>query len=196
MFYEALDDALGELEDIYEDLKVQLDDIILDEEKLANAYTDLDVLRGAAISKIMDIDPYTLENPIDYLETVIADSDSLTAQQVAAIETDFELQEDEGLEKIVTDISESTTEAELKAIQEKAIKAGIIMSMEYKFKKGILTKLDIGMRVKSNGKNKYSTIYIKSGKRSMWNSQLVWRLDENGKAVDFDDNRCQMIRVK
>ena len=197
IYYEALDNALDELEHVFEDLSLSLDNMISDEEKRQNAQIDLEVIKGETVTKIMELDPLSAENPIKTLESIVLDSDTITAEQVAAIETVYEIQQEEdGLETIISDVSESTTEAELKAIQERAIKAGITMSMEYKYKKGVLTKLDIGMRVKSNGKNKFSSIYIKAGKRSMWNSQIIWRVDENGKAIDFDDNRCQMIKIK
>lgn len=82
-------------------------------------------------------------------------------------------------------INSSTTEEDLKKIMSEAEKAGIRMSYTARIKRNMVRKLHMHLTLTRDGSKMQRRINVYSGKGNNFTTNVAWRVDEEGKAVDF-----------
>lgn len=92
-------------------------------------------------------------------------------------------------------ISQSSTEEDLIKIQEDAIKYGVDINYTVIFKNDKIKKLDMQVQInKTNARDITDYIYIENGKKESFSLNVVWRIDDNNKAVDLNGKGRSLCR--
>jgi hypothetical protein len=92
-------------------------------------------------------------------------------------------------------ISQSSTEEDLIKIQEDAIKYGVDINYTVTFKNDRIKKMDMQIAINKSGSRDITDyIYIDNGKKESFSLNVVWRVDQNNKAVDLNGKGRYMCR--
>lgn len=119
---------------------------------------------------------------------IIADESEMiipvqNAKQEDSLEIEYELQKFK--------LTKSTTEEELLEFKKKAENAGIQFNYKVKYRNGYIKMVNLTMIIKSEtGKDIKDQFYYKGVRFSDFTYLLQWRVDEKGKAIDFNGNGC------
>lgn len=85
-------------------------------------------------------------------------------------------------------ITEKTSEEEIKEIQEKAEKAGIVFAYKVRYRKGIIKKLTIAMLILDEGITRAKKEKVMTLNSSSFSISFGWQVDQNGTAIDLLDS--------
>ena len=98
------------------------------------------------------------------------------------------------LKRVSFSINQNTGEEELQAIQKAAIDAGIDFQYTARVNNGRIKHLEMYLYINTEEDGRLrNSFHIHSNKKEKFNINVIWRIDEEGVAVDFDGkdgNRC------
>ncbi len=193
-FFGALGEASDKLDDIFnireDELYVLYED---NSDRLDRSLEELDEKKELLFKELEEIRSENLIPALLEIESILTKTDEVDVKTMG-VELAEDREESIDYKRVTHIISNTTTEGELKTIQEEAANAGISISQSSKFKKENLRELHLYMSlVNDSGEKLKSSFNINSGKNNSFSVTVVWRIDEEGNAVDFDGNSCQSI---
>ncbi|MFK7755645.1 MAG: hypothetical protein AB8B53_01805, partial [Flavobacteriales bacterium] len=198
-FFGKLSEANEELEDIFSNQEEALFTLYNDRpDVLDKELEELNTKRISLFNELETINQSDIDLGEEKLENILDRANKFelpVLEKIAAEEKEGVVEEKEKKYKKVTyTITNSTSEEDLAEINANAAKAGINVTLTYKYKKDQLKRLQLFMSLSTEeGDRKTSMNYINVKKNSQFSTTVSWRVNEQGEAVDFDGNKCSRV---
>ncbi len=197
-FFGKLSEANEELEDIFSNQEEALFTLYNDRpDVLDKELEELNTKRISLFNELETINQSDIDLGEEKLENILDRANKLelpVLEKMSLSENDDSEEKENDYKRVTYTITNSTSEEDLAEINANAAKAGINVTLTYKYKKDQLRRLQLFMSLNDeNGDRKTSQSYINIKKNSQFSTTVSWRVNEQGEAVDFGGNKCSRV---